>query len=66
MIMPVGAESLSEGIQMCAEIYQQLKKTLAEKEYATGVGDEGGFAPNLNSAEEAAGIIAGSNALAGY
>lgn len=41
MIMPVGAESLSEGIQMCAEIYQQLKKTLAEKEYATGVGDEG-------------------------
>lgn len=34
MIMPVGAESLSEGIQMCAEIYQQLKKTLAEKEYA--------------------------------
>ena len=66
MIMPVGAESLSEGIQMCAEIYQQLKKTLAEKEYATGVGDEGGFAPNLNSAEEALALLQEATQLAGY
>ena len=47
MIMPAGAETFSEGIQMCAEIYQQLKKTLSEKGYSTGVGDEGGFAPDL-------------------
>ena len=40
MIMPAGAETFSEGIQMCAEIYQQLKKTLSEKGYSTGVGDE--------------------------
>ena len=66
MIMPVGAESFSEGIQMCAEIYQQLKKTLAEKEYATGVGDEGGFAPNLNSAEEALALLQEATQLAGY
>ena len=66
MIMPVGAESLSEGIQMCAEIYQQLKKTLAEKEYATGVGDEGGFAPALKSDEEAIETILQAVEKAGY
>ena len=66
MIMPVGAESLSEGIQMCAEIYQQLKKTLAEKEYATGVGDEGGFAPALNGTEDALESILSAIQLAGY
>ena len=49
---------------MCAEIYQQLKKTLAEKEYATGVGDEGGFAPNLNSVEEALALLQEATQLA--
>ena len=52
MIMPAGAETFSEGIQMCAEIYQQLKKTLSEKGYSTGVGDEGGFAPSCKDGNE--------------
>ena len=57
MIMPAGAETFSEGTQMCAEIYQQLKKTLSEKGYSTGVGDEGGFAPILPDAKEALHMI---------
>ena len=66
MIMPAGAETFSEGIQMCAEIYQQLKKTLSEKGYSTGVGDEGGFAPNLSSDEEALKLIVEAIEKAGY
>ena len=66
MIMPVGAENFSEGMQMCAEIYQQLKKILAEKGYTTGVGDEGGFAPNLDSAEDALAFLQEATQLAGY
>ena len=66
MIMPVGAESFSEGIQMCAEIYQQLKKTLHEKGLSTGVGDEGGFAPDLESAEAALDILVQATEGAGY
>ena len=66
MIMPAGAETFSEGIQMCAEIYQQLKKTLSEKGYSTGVGDEGGFAPDLDSAQAALEILQEATTLAGY
>ena len=60
------AETFSEGIQMCAEIYQQLKKTLSEKGYSTGVGDEGGFAPDLDSAQKALEILQEATTLAGY
>ena len=47
MIMPVGAENFSKGLQMCAEIYHTLKKILDARGLSTGVGDEGGFAPDL-------------------
>ncbi|SHJ99058.1 enolase [Hathewaya proteolytica DSM 3090] len=57
MIMPVGAESFSEALRMCAEVYHSLKAILKEKGMSTGVGDEGGFAPNLNSNEEAISTI---------
>jgi enolase len=53
MIMPVGAESFSEGLRMGTEIFHHLKKVLKDKGYSTNVGDEGGFAPNLKSNEEA-------------
>ena len=66
MIMPVGAETFAEGLQMCAEIYQQLKNTLQEKGLATGVGDEGGFAPDLESAEAALSILTEATEAAGY
>ncbi len=52
MIMPVGAESFKEGLRMGAEIFHNLKKVLKDKGYNTGVGDEGGFAPNLGSNED--------------
>ena len=51
MIMPVQAENFAEGLRICAEIYHNLKKLLEEKGLSTGVGDEGGFAPNLPDAE---------------
>jgi len=57
MIMPVGALSFTEGIRMCAEIFHSLKSVLKAKGYNTAVGDEGGFAPNLKSNEEALSII---------
>ena len=66
MIMPVGAQSFSSALQMCAEVYHTLKKLLNEKNYATGVGDEGGFAPNLGSNEEALQIIVEAIQKAGY
>ncbi|MDD6770733.1 MAG: phosphopyruvate hydratase [Inconstantimicrobium porci] len=66
MIMPVGAQSFSSALQMCAEVYHALKKLLNEKNYATGVGDEGGFAPNLGSNEEALQIIVEAIQKAGY
>ncbi len=53
MIVPVGADSFSHALQMCAEIYQQLKKVLKEKGQNTNVGDEGGFAPSLESNNQA-------------
>ncbi|HMH45358.1 MAG TPA: phosphopyruvate hydratase, partial [Pyrinomonadaceae bacterium] len=53
MIVPVGAERFSEALRMGAEIFHTLKSVLKKKGYATSVGDEGGFAPNLKSNEEA-------------
>lgn len=66
MIMPVGAESFSEALQMGAEIFHNLKKVLSGKGYNTSVGDEGGFAPNLGSNEEALSTIIEAIELAGY
>ncbi len=66
MIMPVGAVSFKEALQICAEIYHNLKKVLNEKGLATGVGDEGGFAPNLASTDEAIEIILDAVEKAGY
>lgn len=66
MIMPVGAETFAEGLKMCAEIYQHLKQTLQEKGLSTGVGDEGGFAPDLSSAEDALDILMQATEAAGY
>ena len=57
MIMPAGAESFKEGLRMCAEIYHSLKKVLKAKGLSTAVGDEGGFAPDLASADEVIDII---------
>ena len=51
MIMPVQAENFAEGLRICAEIYHNLKKLLEQKGLSTGVGDEGGFAPDLPDAE---------------
>lgn len=57
MIMPVGAENFAQALRLCAEIYHTLKNVLKGKGLATGVGDEGGFAPNLGSNEEALQVI---------
>lgn len=57
MILPVGASSFAEALRMGAEVFHSLKKVLAEKGLACGVGDEGGFAPNLNSNREALELI---------
>ncbi len=57
MIMPTGAASFSQGIRMCAEVFHSLKSVLKAKGYNTAVGDEGGFAPNLKSNEEALALI---------
>jgi enolase len=66
MIMPVGAESFAEALRMCAECYQNLKKVLQAAGHTTGVGDEGGFAPNLKSNEEALQVIVQAVEGAGY
>jgi len=66
MIMPGGAKSFSQAIQMGAEVFHNLKKVLSEKGYSTAVGDEGGFAPNLESNEEAVEIILQASEKAGY
>ena len=66
MIMPVGAKSFSECLRMSAEIYHTLKKVLKAKGLATGVGDEGGFAPNLSNDEEALKLIVEAISEAGY
>lgn len=66
MIMPVGAKSFAECVRMSAEIYHTLKKVLKEKGLETAVGDEGGFAPNLSSDEEALKLIVEAIEKAGY
>jgi enolase len=66
MIVPVGAEKFSEAVRMGAEIFHTLKSVLKKKGYATSVGDEGGFAPNLKSNEEAIETILEAIAQAGY
>jgi enolase len=66
MIMPVGAETCREGIRMITEVFHTLKGILKEKGYSTAVGDEGGFAPNLKSNEEACELIVQSIDKAGY
>ncbi len=66
MIMPIGAKSFSHCMQMAAEIYHTLKKVLKSKGLATGVGDEGGFAPNLSSDEEALKLIVEAIKEAGF
>jgi enolase len=66
MIMPVGAPSFAEGLRMGVEVFQTLKKALHDAGHNTNVGDEGGFAPNLKSAEDALGFVMKSIAAAGY
>ncbi len=66
MIMPFGAENFSKGLQMCAEIYHTLKKILDVRGLSTGVGDEGGFAPNLKNSEEVLDIIVEAVEKSGY
>lgn len=66
MIMPVGAVSLSEAVQMGAEVFHQLKEILKKKGYSTGIGDEGGFAPNLKSNAEAIELVLEGIQGAGY
>lgn len=66
MVMPVGAPTFSAALQMCAEVYHTLKKILHDKNYSTAIGDEGGFAPNLKSNEEAIEVIIEAITAAGY
>ncbi len=66
MVMPVGAESFAEALRMCAEIYHNLKKVLKDRGLSTSIGDEGGFAPNLASNEEALKVIIAAIETAGY
>lgn len=66
MIMPVQAETSAEGLRICAEIYHNLKKLLEEKDLSTGVGDEGGFAPNLPDAESVLDLLVEAIEASGY
>ena len=66
MIMPVGANTFSEALRMGTEVFHHLRKKLKLKNYSTNVGDEGGFAPNLSSNEEAIEIVLSSIESAGY
>jgi enolase len=66
MVMPVGAETFSQALQMGTEIYHSLKKVLSERGLSTGVGDEGGFAPNVNGTKDAIGVILQAVEKAGY
>jgi len=66
MIMPAGGDSFSESLQMGAEIFHNLKSVLRKKGYSTAVGDEGGFAPNLGSNEEALELLMEGIEAAGY
>src|SRR6202008_4849122 len=66
MIAPYGASSFSEAIRMGAEIFHTLKGVLKKRGYSTSVGDEGGFAPNLKSNEEALEVVMEAISHAGY
>jgi len=66
MIVPVAQENFAEGLRVCAEIYHALGRLLKERNLACGVGDEGGFAPNLASDEEAIALICEAIMVAGY
>lgn len=66
MIIPVGAEFFSEGLRMGVEVFHHLKTVLKSKNYSTNVGDEGGFAPNIKSNEEAIEIVLQAIEAAGY
>jgi len=66
MVMPVGAKTFSDSLRMGTEVFHSLKKVLAAKGYATSVGDEGGFAPNLKSNAEAIDVILEAIEKAGY
>ena len=66
MIMPVGAMSFSEGLKMCCEVYHTLKGVLKSKGLSTAVGDEGGFAPDIATADEVIDIIGEAVEKAGY
>jgi enolase len=66
MIMPVGADTCADAIRMGAEVFHTLKKKLTDAGHNTNVGDEGGFAPNLKSSDEALGFIMQSIEAAGY
>lgn len=66
MVMPVGADTFSEALQMGAEVFHTLKKVLHDKGLSTNVGDEGGFAPNLKSNEEAIEVVMKAIEKAGY
>lgn len=66
MVMPVGAKTFKEGLRMGAEVFHSLKKVLSTKGLNTAVGDEGGFAPNLGSNEEAIQVIIEAITAAGY
>ena len=66
MIMPVGASSFKQALKWCAEVFHNLKSVLKSKGYSTAVGDEGGFAPNLKSDEEAIQVILEAIEKAGF
>jgi enolase len=66
MILPTGADTFAEGLRMGAEIFHGLKKALKDAGHNTNVGDEGGFAPNIGSAEEALAFIVKAGEAAGY
>jgi enolase len=66
MVVPVGAKSFSEGLKMGAEVFHNLKKALHDRGLSTTVGDEGGFAPNLSSNEEALEVLMAGIRAAGY
>lgn len=66
MVMPVGADTFTDGLRMGTEIFHHLKKVLSAKGHSTNVGDEGGFAPNLGSNEEAIEVVLEAIEKAGY
>ena len=66
MVMPVGASRFSDSLRMGAEVFHHLKRVLSKRGYSTAVGDEGGFAPNLKSNEEAIEVILEAAAQAGF